>query len=509
MKKLPININPYIRAYTEYAYVDMIMNNEETNGRELVRGCVSEKFDNNWIISSEEAQIFIDENRFSVEEDYKAFPRVKHIYRKLKRNDEIVLKIEYQQYTNKWDSVGLFLDHFPVNLDDYFMNQAVLGSYCGSIFMSIIRGVQRLILETYEKKQYPIWLKIVVRDSTFELYYGIRENQWIMIERREQFIDWDEKEYFVGIFVSLSDRQYYKWIFNNFINLRLDLTDTSTLNYCGFVKRDCKNYTINPIVRFSTEKLSVIEKYKIDIWDFIVGNIDDERYIEFWLNEKYVPGLKAYNSNDYVHESLVYGYDDSTKTIFMVSILNGKPTNISINLFDFKEALMFSNPRLACRCYLFERQPSNAPYELDIDSIVNQLKEYCAGVNPTIQYKRLITEEQGVFGVACYDLLIDDIEARNRLLYDVRISYVLSEHKKCMKDRIDYLINRGYLDKKRNSDIEKMIQDIYNKAISILQLVLKYQEVNKESIKTKIFILLKEIQAEEIKCYQLLIERLI
>ena len=508
MRELSVGEEPYIRAYTEYAFVDMIMNNPETTGNLMVSGRFCNNSHTFWKCNNNDAIIHQEGDKFSLEEDYLARPTVKHLFRRLERNDVLEIQIDYQQYTNLWDSVGLFIDTNPIDFEDYFNNKIVLGNYCGSIFMTIIDGIQKLILLPYETKKYPVWLKIKVNQNMVMLYYATDKDNWILANSIDYFFEWDKFEYKIGVYFSMSDRQYYKWIFNNFINLRLDLTDSSTLNYCGFVKRDCKNYTINPIVRISTEKLDVISEYGITLWKYIVANINKDKYLEFWLNEKYIPGLRAYQLYNYTHENLVYGYDEVGELLILKSIFDGKPISITVSFKDFQDALKNADQRLASRFYLFERQASNAPYLIDVSGIKRQLTEYCMGINPTLHYKNLITEEEGVFGLECYRVLLEELDGINKFLGDVRISYVLYEHKKCMRDRIEYMIRYGYLQLRDDEDIQRIAKENVDLALLLMKFVIKYQATSKEKLKNRIFELLTEIKENELLCYQKVIDLL-
>lgn len=508
MKKLPINIDPYIRTYTQYAYLDMIINNENTNADTMLRFKVSEILDEKWHIDSGEANIQLQNHSVTISENYKTVKKDKYVYRLLKQQDEIIIKIDYQQYTNMWDSVGLFIDNTTENFDNYFNMQVLLGNYCGNYLMNYVQGKYGLIKGIGDEKKYPIWLKIKVNDDCMETYYALEENKWILAAKREKMFDWQNKKYIVGIFAAMSDRQYYKWLFNNFIQIRLDKNDGSAMNYSALVRRDSKNYTVHPFIRFSNEKLSVLQEYGIDLWQFIKGNINSGRYIEFMLNEKYIPGLESYKKVDKIHESLVYGYDDEKDIIYMISIYEGKPVCVTVKKEVFQHAYNMTDSRLANRFYIFELKPNNEPYDLDISGIIRQLVYYVEGVNPTLVYKNLVPQEKGIFGLKCYDAIHKDRDLKNAFLVDSRISYLMMEHKKCMKDRIDYLICMGYLDHAECGNILSYILDIYQKSKQVMNMVLKYKATGSNKVAERIWPILKGIKEMEVTCYRELIGNL-
>lgn len=505
MKVLPINVNPYIRAFTEYAYVDAIISSDFRNEKTMLRAELSEKITDDWIIDAQQATITIDGASFAMEENYLSVPHTKHIYRTLKANDELVIRIDHQQYTNLWDAVGLFAEQRVREIDGVKRHMAMFESNCGSHFSFYhYEDDESFFFLKEDKKDYPVYVRLNAEETGFSFSYSLDGTEWIQTKKYDCELKGHENEYCVGVYIALSERQYYKWIFNNFINYRLDLNNGSALNYTNFIKRDCKSYTINPIVRISTEKLSVLEKCNVDILDFVKANIDENRYLEFWLNEGHIPELEI----ERIHESLIYGYDEEKKLLNVMSIKMGKPYVYQLHMRDFVEALKDSDKRLAGYCYVFEHKTSDAPYELDIDGIVTQLREYCEGYNCTLSYKRLIAPEPGVYGIACYDSLLKESAARELFLSDFRIAYLLHEHKKCMKDRVEYLIALNYLEREKNQDIVNMCNDIHEKAMLLMMRAVKYYESARESLAVKMFELLRQIKEEELKCYPLLIERL-
>ncbi len=508
MKKiLPVNRNPYIRAYTEYAYPNAIMSSVFHIGKTLLHCKTSEDIGKEWNWDKNSGHYIIEKNSFSYEEDYLEQPKVKHIYRKMKDKDEFTIQINYQQYTNMWDYVGLFIDYEDKVADSGNEHIALIGNYCGSMFLVSEGESEQDIFLEHDRKDYPIYMRIIKNNMEVEFSYSLDGKEWTLAKVYN--LKEENRQYVLGIQISLLARQYYKWVFNNFINLRFDLDEGSDMNYCNLMKRDSKNYTISPIIRFEFENLDIVEKYGLSVWDFIVYNIQGDRYIEFWLNERYIPGLEAYQKSDFTHESMVYGFEDfGEKQLYVMSILGGKTISYKLKYSDFIKAFNARKMRRGYYCYMFEYKPDNVQYELDIDGIVSQLKDYCCGTNSTSLYKHLIGEETGVFGIKCYDAFLNDDASMKKLLSDVRVSYVLLEHKKCMRDRIEYLVSPNFLVREKNQDIIQSSQEIYRIAEIIMNLVIKYIIAPKNSIIDKLIRRLQELRDEELECYKKLYERL-
>ena len=79
-----------------------------------------------------------------------------------------------------------------------------------------------------------------------------------------------------------------------------------------------------------------------------------------------------------------------------------------------------------------------------------------------------------IFGINAIKLIIDNIGDNIRnIKYDVRIIYLLYEHKKCMLDRIKYMVKNKYLGNEGN--IYDHYKEIVNQMIIVKNMYLKYE----------------------------------
>lgn len=504
-KVLPIGKNPCIRVFPEFAFVDMITNNEEFVDDTVLRGAVSETITRNWCIDCEEGQMLFNDADILVQEPRYAPKCLKRAYREAKKNDDLILRIDYQQFTNRWDSVGLFLDVKKEKYDDFTTHISSLTCFCGEMLCG---RIEKEVNYIEGKTKYPIWLRLQVKDKCLVLSYAVVEGDWKEISRCEDVIDFTRYQYILGIYVSMAERQYYKWLFSNFINYRADVNDASVLKYTG-IMRDSRHYAINPIIRFSDAYFSVLSECNIDLWNFIIANINSNRYVEFWLNEKYVPGLRAYKKLDYFHEGLVYGYDNDREILYMVSFFWGKPKCLEITKEEFYKAYLSSHQERSNRIFFLEYNPSNKPYELDVQGIISQLKSFLSGGNPTEEFKRFIGPEEGAFGLGCYDFFVKDDRGLKFFTKDFRISYMLLEHKKCMLERVKYLTSMGYIDKKEGEELLLQLADICKIAERLMMLVMKNRRTAIENLNEKIKELIGSLSELERVCYQEMLSSLV
>ncbi len=503
-KILPLSGKPIIRAFPEFAFVDMISNNEHRAGALIFRGEVSDKFDDSWMVDSGKSQISLSDSDIRIEEPFYAPKHIKRVYREAREGDCLILRIDYQQDTNKWDSAGIFFDELKDEYGDFTEHIAAFTNFCGGMLMARAEDSTKTVTFSSDGEQFPIWLKLEVNKSVAVLSLAKSEGKWMELVKRDMTLRQGQSGYVIGLYFSMAERQYYKWMFNNFLNYRLDIADKSVLKYTG-IMRDSKHYSINPLLRFSDEYYSIMTEFGGDLIKFIEANINKNRYVEFWLNERYIPGLEAYNSIDHYHEGLVYGYDRSKEILYMIFFVGGKPKRIEVEKSIFLEAFCHSEKGRADRIFLIEFYPSNKPYELDVQRIIEQLEVYLTGENPTKEYMRFIGKEGGVFGIACYDEIANNSEVFDTLLYDIRVSYIIREHKLCMLERVKYLMEMGYLEKENGEELVEQLKTISDKAKVLTNLVIKSGFQTDEDLSDRIKNLLDGLKSEESVCYSKLI----
>ncbi len=198
MIELPINETPYIRTFTQYAFIDTIINNKRTTGDILAEVELSENVNAKWFINKGCSNIIIDSNNIIVEESNISEKLIKYIYRNLELKDQLIVKVNYQQYTNPWDSIGIFLNDNKDSFDDYSnIPLAFLNYNCD--YMSVFNNSKQTLIYSNCGKDVPIYLKIAVQNQNVELYHSYDMSNWVKQGVYKNFID-IKKNYIVGVF---------------------------------------------------------------------------------------------------------------------------------------------------------------------------------------------------------------------------------------------------------------------------------------------------------------------
>lgn len=497
-RKLPIAMEPFIRAYPQYCFLDGIMNNSYRTGNCLAKIRIENDNFQKWNMHFRGATYKVEQNTIEIEQEKYILDSEKVIYRNFSEISRVEFHIDYQQYTNRWDGIYFFVGDREKDISDLDDQIFLFGRFCdGACMNSLNKKGKFFSRSSYSKYK---WFCIEVEDACIKVSASENHEQWDMICQEELHVN--SKENLIGGFnFIMENHQYYKWLFNNFIQLRYNAGDGVKLEYTCFVKRDWRNYTINPIVKFSFNKVAMLSELNINIYDYIRANINNEQYMEFWLNEYYLPDLKAYQNYQFMHESLVYGYDDRDHSIYLVAIQGGKPVDMKVSYQDFVNAFEHNiggNDTI----YSLEYNPTNDPYELDFIHILWCLEDYLYGRNSTDDYNHLMPRERGVFGLSLYQEILENDINKEAFLLDRRIAYLLSEHKKCMYERISMLCKLNIYSEEQSKYLLGLAETIYNDSVKVLSLVLKNGLSSKQGIQDKIWNYLIQLRDNEQLCYK-------
>lgn len=496
-------MNPFIKLLPQYAFVDTIINNVDTNQETVCELEIKNINPKDWDFMIKNGSIKIEDNIISVSRKSYGTRPLGGWYKYIESQKEIVFNVKYMQYVNRWDSIIMFFNkHKSFTLDENANWDFKLSIFCCGNLRIDADDKMVYYRENKENKNIEGWYKVKFCNSDIEIYESSDGIKWELLYTCENRWYINEDKVVGGFYIHLYDNQYYKWLCNNFIQMRYRKGDTDRIGYPGLMNRDWRNYSIHPLVRFGYEKREIVLKY--GMWDYIKNNIDSNRYLEIWLNEYYIEGLMAYNKRTYFHESLIYGYNEEKMSIQMLSIYNGKIKALDVPIESIVYA--WSEPVSLCTVIRsLEYSPDEIGYELDIKHICKELQNYLLGKNSTEDYMYIAQKEEGAFGIEVYDDILKTDVGQKDFLSDVRIAYMIKEHKECMKLRIDYLYEKEIMSLSEHFKIDKSMQNILKMSEVILMLVMKNIISKKEQLQNIIWDYLEKIKEQELECYTYLL----
>ena len=110
---------------------------------------------------------------------------------------------------------------------------------------------------------------------------------------------------------------YTEWSLDRFINIKSNAE--FDFNYAGWAYGLYGEIEqVIDMTRIYTSMLC--ENFKIDITKALIRQINDNRYAYIMLDEYFLSPQSSYRREHFIHDSLIYGYDDDNSVFYAISI---------------------------------------------------------------------------------------------------------------------------------------------------------------------------------------------
>lgn len=468
VKKLNINTKPTVRTYTHHGFYNAIASNSDRLSTNVANIVVSDFSYYKWNIQNADLSYTQEKNVLSfISNEWHTNMNI-CFWRECQENDEIYIKITKQLYSNIWGAINLFITsetQEDMLFDDKYEYR--FGNFCkDGIYLRINNKNIDIPKFNYS---YPIELKIVKKGNRitsfirFNEEYDEREiNSWDITKD-------DDYKRKIGFEVKLNNNAYNEWLYSNYIQMNGDLNvSTIPIDYVCNPIKNWNPYQTNYFIDYIIEDKDMISGYGMSLLDFIKSNINNNRYIEIWLNENIINNIKS--ENNFFHQNLIFGYNDTESILNILSYKNGIPREACIGYDDF-ESNRFTDPNNAS-VIIYKYNPDYRLYEISPLYLSNVLRDYYESYDTNIRIQHLLMNDGGKKGIHLLDDLITPI-GLSKIKSDIRISYLIYERATIMKDRIRYLIHRKIITHDESVDIILLVDKAKMLANILLNITMK------------------------------------
>ncbi len=250
----------------------------------------------------------------------------------------------------------------------------------------------------------------------------------------------------------LSDDRNYPWFYRHFIQV-FSTTHTYGILRLEYLEKMNFYSEIFDEICYGYKELEDVK----DIIKFIIDKVNSGHYIIINVDEYYLPQKNRYQKEHFVHQQLVYGYDNLQEKVMAVGFDSERIfTDIEFDYSDFAEA--YEKGKENCNEYItwvneraiqtLRPKEKKQEYSYSPEYFVEQLAEYlnCSDANSEIVYDFTPVEDLGKcdtvrFGINYHDALVQHI--KNVLNWNFTVYYncfhLLYEHKKGIIDRLNYI----------------------------------------------------------------------
>ena len=229
-------------------------------------------------------------------------------------------------------------------------------------------------------------------------------------------------------------------------------------------------------------------------------------YVVADINTGYIPAYTA--ENPYLHNMLIYGFDDKEEKFYIADFMKVRKYGIetcsyqelknSIEHFEDMECEFY--PSGKSKLSLLRISPK-AECEFRIDRFKKVLNEYLGlsdlhkKIYCNTNYFNTDENDKRIFGIGHYDNLVKYLEYGikcNKLIDNVRVFHVFYDHKKALKQRIDFLDENVFDCSHERNIFEGIVTDALHIRNMYLKCWLKKTVEDYRSIARKIDLLKQE-----------------
>ncbi|MEK4007728.1 hypothetical protein [Paenibacillus sp. FSL H3-0333] len=247
--------------------------------------------------------------------------------------------------------------------------------------------------------------------------------------------------------IILNYESSYPWFYSNYIQLAFNRDMNAPVPFCFYMY----DYAIVPWLttyRLSREVYALTDK---PIVDFVKAALDKEYYVYLNLDEYFVPERFTYGKEHFSHDSLVYGYDSSTRSFHILGF-NGKGMYVSSQItFQAFEASFRYLDQMGNECnqIVLYQYKEDGKYDFNQKLVCESLEDYLYSRNTSERFSMVESPWERAYGMEIYDVLLKYFNnlSEGEAAADVRHVHILWEHKHCMKLRTEYMFDREIIRK--------------------------------------------------------------
>lgn len=255
--------------------------------------------------------------------------------------------------------------------------------------------------------------------------------------------------------IILQDKKYIPWFYEHYIDICVETyKDGINLWYPDAVSYvDTQHYN-NQAIYMNFIDYKLLEN-DFNIINFIIDKINLDLYSVVFVDEYYISESQHYSKQHFVHEFLIYGYDDIKEQLMAVGF--DKRRNFTKLLFSYSEfRKAFEKGKDYCidpglqdrAIVLLGLYTHKNEYPFDISRFLLCLQNYTLSKIDSDQMFFWRFDEKKAdcisFGISAYDAFIDYLE--KILKCDCKGNYInfhfLYENKKAIHKRLEYIVNR-------------------------------------------------------------------
>lgn len=380
--------------------------------------------------------------------------RIHYLYRDLAEVDEILMTIQYQQYTNAWGRISLFLAEKKCIEDDKKIelgegelkeSQVELGNIC-KIGPALWLGGQSIdIYCDYCSVTYPYTLGLKYNGKSVQLF-TIDENKKTRVigeDLLEHYFS-QQSEIVVGIQLNMGISSWFPWKYTNFIQLYAS-PDDLVPHYFYKIARTEEENLLHIFLEYQMETVDCIRELLGGAISFFINCIEEKHYIRINTIED--------------GPVLLYGYQKKQEKFLAILVNSEGETIPKMIAFQTVKEWMEKADKKDC-VQLIQYCQAGRIAELETDLILMFLKEFLNSSDSSNRLAFMLPmSRKYIYGMDLIRSFTNE-QGIKEMLKDIRILKMLKSHASIMIERLKYLVLYKKITEVNTHPIEEKFETI-------------------------------------------------
>lgn len=465
--KLEINTKPTLTSYAHHAFICAIM--ERELNEEYLRFQVGVAGDEVWNEYQVDTKFEWKDNLLIIKGSKYATDTGSIIWRRCGETDELFICIEHFQCTNANAIVNLVIS--GENMDKCAEKNRNIYRLGIVLRYGLLIGLNDKYLEVQNVENNGInmtWFKVVRDNEKVTSYASFDGVDWIKVNEETLPEEMQGQRLSIGLNASLGENQYYNWLYMNYLQLYYSKDDSYV--WLDYYMLPRKNYRFKHSLQFlDTCNLSVSKAIEVfgDIHRFFRWCIQHEYYVEIHLDEYYIENRPTYGKEHFEHNNIIYGFDDVTGKYSTIGY-KVKVVFTDTSYSSIEKAISSSS-----KIILYKYNPNVKDMKFSLKNLTQNVRELLNGENSSEKVSNILGVQEGTYGLNVFDELIKSEEGNILLFYDCRITFLLYEHCNIMRNRLQFLFEKNYLNRHKCEKIVDLCASMLEKSDVLKNLVIK------------------------------------
>ena len=296
-------------------------------------------------------------------------------------------------------------------------------------------------------------------------------------------IAYHNKAFPLGIMKANIDN-YDEWLAGKLINCVCNVKDYSF----NIIEDDIWGYRQGVTETQSISITPIVFSERIvDLCTVVKYMLQSQYYLTGTYNEFYIPQKKPYKEFDFIHDYIIFGYDDEHDVFHSAGYIDTQKYELfDIKYHDYLESIY--NVHSSKVNLWFHKINSGYAAELNIEDVVSRIRHY---VNST----HIRTSDNLVYGIDAWNMLARYIVENQKPFLDLRYTRLFMEHKYLMLSRLKVLQRK--VQSFSDGLINAYKEGIFDSAKQLHYMCLKFNISHDSSIIDKSKKLVEVINQEE------------